>query len=653
MEKLIFKTPLMKFLILLFTITSSISVTSQTLFTYGTNTVTTTEFLKAYNKNKTETTDKEKALREYVDLYTKFKLKVKAAKDMQLDALPQLKNDLDNFKNQVAESYMSNESATNQLIDEAATNAQKDMHVLHFYIATAPGLSKKDSTLAANAIQEVFTQLTSGEKNYDKIITDIVTKYTTTAKQNDIGYITAFTLPYEYEKLIYALKPGAVSPPYKTTKGWHVFKLLDERKNPGKWRAAQILLAVNPEKSNLQEQAALADSLYKLLQNGADFAELAKQFSNDKITYMAGGELQQFTTGRFEQNFEKQVFSLVKDGDYSKPFVTPYGYHIVKRLGVIPTADVTDAAFKYEIKQRVQQDARMNRAKDMFNEQVYKLINYKRTGIVKDADLFKWADSARANSQMLNKLKTAVTNSVIYNFSKSNLTVKDWLGFIRDYNLNPAINRGESNKQLLQNFVNLKAQEYYRNNLEQYNADYKSQIEEFKEGNLLFEVMERKVWSSAAADSVGLKKYYTANKQNYKWAPSANVIVFNCGSKKAADDAYVALQQGKSWKAIAAESNGLTQADSGRYEMTQIILPENTKPMAGIILPVIVNDADGTASFLKILGTYAGGEQRSFEEARGLVINDYQTVLEEKWIAELKKKYPVKISEAAFKQLLQ
>jgi peptidyl-prolyl cis-trans isomerase SurA len=129
--------------------------------------------------------------------------------------------------------------------------------------------------------------------------------------------------------------------------------------------------------------------------------------------------------------------------------------------------------------------------------------------------------------------------------------------------------------------------------------------------------------------------------------------VFNCGSKKAADDAYAALQQGKSWKAIAAESNGLTQADSGRYEMAQIILPENTNPKAGLLLPITVNDADGTASFIKIINTYPGGEQRSFEEARGLVINDYQTVLEEKWIAELKKKYPVKVNEGALKQMLQ
>jgi peptidyl-prolyl cis-trans isomerase SurA len=642
----------MKFSLFLFAVVFSTTAFSQTLFTYGSNTVSANEFLKAYNKNKTETPDKEKALREYVDLYSKFKLKVKAAKDMRLDTLPQLKSDLDNFRSQVAESYMSNESAMTQLLDEAAANTQKDMHVMHFFIAAATGISKEDSIKAANGIQELYNKLNSGEKDYDKLSKDITAKYIAT-KQADIGYITAFTLPYDYEKLIYGLKPGSVSKPYKAVKGWHIFKLLDERKNPGKWRAAQILLALSADNSNFEEQQKLADSLYNLLKAGGDFAALAKQYSNDRITYLAGGELQEFTTGRFEQNFEKEVYKLTKDGDFTRPFVTSFGFHIVKRLSVKPNADSNDPAYKYEIKQRVQQDARVNAAKDIFNQQVYKLVSYKRNTAVKDAELFRWADSTYANPVAFENNKFPIRNTIIYSFNKNNLYFKDWLRFIREFKLNPELYHGESNTQLLQTFTNVKALDFYKNNLELFNADFASQIEEFKEGNLLFEVMERKVWSSAAADTAGLRKYYNQNKQQYKWAASANVMVFNSGNKKAAEDAMAALQQGRDWKLIAGESNGLTQADSGRYEMTQIILPENTKPTAGLILPVTVNQADGTAGFLKIVSLYPGGEQRSFDEARGLVINDYQLVLEEKWIAELKKKYPVKVDEAVFKTLLK
>src|SRR5438445_12539832 len=108
---------------------------SQTLFTYGNTAVDKEEFLRAYNKNKNLTDDKEKAMREYLELYSKFKLKVRAAKDMRLDTLPQLTSDLENFRSQVNETYMNNDEALNSLVDEAFDRSQKDLHVIHFFTA--------------------------------------------------------------------------------------------------------------------------------------------------------------------------------------------------------------------------------------------------------------------------------------------------------------------------------------------------------------------------------------------------------------------------------------------------------------------------------------------------------------------------------------
>ena len=627
---------------------------SQTLFTYGSNAVTKDEFIKAYNKNKTETANKENALKEYLDLYSKFKLKVRAAKDMKLDTLPQLKNDLENFRSQVAETYMNSEEYLNQLVDEAVANTQKDMHVMHFFVPAAENLSKDDSLKAAKGIQDMYSRLTNGEKNYDKLVQDITSKYLP-ARYADVGYITAFTLPYDYEKIIYALKTGEISKPYKSQKGWHVFKLLDERKNPGKWRAAQILLAIAPgDDNNAQEQQRKADSIYNLLKGGADFAALAKQFSNDKITYMAGGELQEFTTGRYEPDFEKEVFKLAADGDISKPFATSYGFHIVKRLSVrVRPADKTDAAYRYEVKQKVLQDSRVNAAKDLFNQQVLKQVVYKRSPAVKEADLYRWADSVVAKPVAFEANRFPVGKAIIYSFGKSNLKFNDWLRFVRELKANPELYHGESNAQLLQKFITAKSLDYYRTNLEEYSPEFRNQIDEFKEGNLLFEVMERKVWSSAANDTAGLRKYYVLHKDRYVWTASADVLVFNAGTKKAADDAFAALQNNKNWRKIWEESNNALQADSGRYEMTQIGLQPGISPAAGLTTPVTVNAVDGTAGFIKILSMHPAGEQRSFEEARGLVVNDYQNILEEKWIDELKKKYPVKVDDAVFKTLLQ
>jgi peptidyl-prolyl cis-trans isomerase SurA len=312
-----------------------------------------------------------------------------------------------------------------------------------------------------------------------------------------------------------------------------------------------------------------------------------------------------------------------------------------------------DAAYMYEIKQKVMQDSRVNTAKDVFTNSIVKLIGYKKNTAVKDADLFRYADSVAVNPALNGAKEFAVSNKVIYSTSKSAVKGKDWLSFIREYKTNPEIYKGENNPALLQKFLNLKSLEYYRTHLEDYNPEFSYQIEEFKDGNLLFEIMERKVWSNAVNDSAALLKYYAQHKSKYLWAASADIIIFSCTNKKVAEESLAGLKEGKGWKKITEESNNSIQADSGRYELSQITLAEGTVAATGMITPIVVNESDGTAGFVNILKLHPANEQRTFEEARGLVINDYQIILEEKWIEELKKKYPVKVDEKVFQSLLK
>ncbi|MEI7735453.1 MAG: peptidylprolyl isomerase [Ferruginibacter sp.] len=646
----------MKTLVLLFALVFSCPLLfSQTLFTYGNNKVDKEEFLRAFNKNKTAETNKEQALREYLDLYLKFKLKVQAAKDIRIDTMPQLVNDLQNFRSQVDEGYMNNDIALNELIDEAFKHSQKDLHVYHFFIPLN-GVSAADSAKASTAMQELYKELASGKNDYNRLVADISSSYIP-VKAGDIGYVAAFSVAYDYEKIIFGLKSGESSKPFYTKNGIHIFKLLDERTNTGKWRVAQIMFAMPPggdPAENTKMVQHRADSVYDLLKNGADFATMAKQYSDDKITYMAGGEMQEFTCGRYEMAFESEVFTLKKDDDITKPFPTSFGFHIVKRLGVSPVAaDKNEVSFRYELKQKVMQDARINSVKDAFTKFVLKQVSYKKNTLAKNEALFRYADSVVKNPATFETTSYPVNNKTIYSFGKSNLTGKDWLSFIRDYKTNPELYKGESNDALLQKFVTVKSMDYYRQHLETYNADFRYQLEEFKEGNLLFEIMERKVWSSAANDNAGLKKYYTEHKSKYQWGASADVLIFSCGNKKSAEATVALVNKGLDWKKIAEESSNTVQSDSGRYEISQLSLPADIVPAEGMLTAVTVNPTDATAGFIKIIRLHKAGEQRSYEEAKGLVTNDYQNLLEEKWIAALKKKYPVKVDEKLFQSLLK
>ena len=621
---------------------------SQTLFTYGNHAVSKDEFLRAYNKNKTATSNKEQAIRDYLDLYIKFKLKVQAAKDLQLDTLPALQSDLENFRTQIEENYLKDDNEVNALVDEAFNRSQKDIHVQHFYVLLNDKMSPADTMKLYKAINEAYDELKKGRKDYAGIVSEIKEKIAP-LQGNDMGWITVFTLPYEYENIVYRLRPGEVSKPYRSKKGWHIFENEEERPAVGKVQVAQILFAVPDGNVALRDRAKqLADSVYEALQAGANFSKMAQKYSNDRNTFMNKGVMPEFGIAKYDGAFELAAFSLKNDSDISKPFQTVFGYHILKRLSRTPVpANKNDDAYMYNLKQEVLKDGRISLAKDKFLKEVLVKTGYKKNNTVNEKDLWKVTDTfALANIKIASGKVNEKT--VLFSFNNAKVTVGDWLQYVRNMKSSSAGHEEKSYPQLLKDYVALAALENYKNRLQEFNPDFKYQLQEFKEGNMLFEVMERNVWSKAAADSDGLKKYYDDHKANYKWDSSADAILFSCANATVANAAIDQVNQGKKWKDITND-NQQVQADSGRYELSQIPVAEKTNFSEGIVTAPVINNGDGTAIFSKIIKVYPANQQRSFADARGLVINDYQNYLEKKWIADLEKKYPVKVNENVLK----
>lgn len=601
------------------------AVISQVLFTYGSNAVTKNEFLRAYNKNKTAVTDKAMALREYLDLYIRFKLKVKAAKDLRIDTLSSLARELQNFRTQIEENYLNDEGRVNELIQESFNRSQKDIHIAYLFF---PVNTYKDSLAADQAYRS------------------------SKPKWIDPGFITVFSLPYEFENVIYSLPVSGESKIIRGNKGWYIFKNIEERKALGKIKIAQILMAV-PQNATEEEKAGIkkvVDSVYNALLAGADFGEAAKKFSNDQMSYMTGGMIPEFGVGTYDPEFENKVFSIAKDSMIAPPFFTKFGYHIVKRLSLanIP-ADRNNENFLFSLKQRVMQDSRITTAKDKFVNDVLKKLNYKNLP-VKQNDLWKLTDSFVISNKKI-ALPGISPATPLFNLDKKNIKVSDWLAFVKKYKTdNPS--SFETNEQLMKKFLSATALDAYKKKLPELNPEFKYQLDEFRDGNMLFEVMEKNVWNKASNDNAGLKNYYEKNKAKYTWNESADAVIFSASNEKAALDAAAELQKGKSWKQVAEENLSTLQTDSARYELTQLPAKAGTKFIEGLVSAPLVNENDGTATFVKVLKIYPAGMQRSFEEARGLVINDYQVFLEENWITQLKKKYPVTVNEKVFQSLL-
>lgn len=622
----------------------------QTLFTYGSHAVSKNEFLRAYYKNKTVTTDKKQALKDYLDLYKKFKLKVQAAIDMHLDTLPSLQSDLQNFRTQIGNNYLEDDNEVDALVNEAFNRSQKDIHVQHFYVSINSKMLPADTLKLYNAINKAYDELKKGGTNYDEIVSEIKEKIAP-LEGSDLGWITVFTLPYEFENIVYNLKPGQVSKPYRSKKGWHIFKNEEERPAVGKIKIAQILFAVPAGNISMRDHAKqIADSVYKALKSGADFGELAKQYSNDRRTYMNKGAMPEFGVATYDGAFEKVAFSLKNDSDISQPFQTEFGYHIIKRISrsLIPE-DKTDEAYMANLKQQVLSDSRIASAKEKFLKDVLVKTGYKKNNAVNEKDLWTVTDTfAIANKKIA--AGNVNENTILFSFNNAKVKVGDWMQYVRSVKTTYAAHAEQTHVELYKSYVSVAAIENYKNRLENFNPEFKYQLQEFKDGNMLFEVMERKVWSKASSDSIGLEQYYNEHKTNYKWSASADAILFSCSNETVAKTAIEEINKGKSWKDLVKD-NSQVQADSGRYELSQIPVNNKTDFTPGLLTEPVVNSGDGTTIFSLIIKTYPGDQRRSFTDARGLVINDYQNLLEKKWVEELKKKYPIKVNEKTFQSI--
>jgi peptidyl-prolyl cis-trans isomerase SurA len=640
---------LKKLLFALSVIIISNNCIAQNIFTYGKNGTSVQEFLRAYNKNKTNTNDKEKSIREYLELYTNFKLKVQAAKELQLDTLPQIKYDLNNFREQIIENYLIDNKSMQSLITEAAERSKKDVKAEYYFI------SKSDSLLSSIDIKSFMEIVKKNIKATDKEIEVTIPSVKLKIKFKDIGFVPVFGVKYAYENAIFNTSVGAIRNVVETDKGFYIFKPTETRPAMGKWNVAQILFLYPPKadenvKNKLKQKA---DSVYNLLQAGLAFDKAAKLFSEDRLTAEAGGVMTEFGSGKFNTDFENNIIALKKDNDISTPFTTTYGIHIVKRISnKIAPANTNDYNYQAELKQQIMQDSRIESERAAFAKNTAIVTGLKKNNTVTEKEYFIPIDSLDKNAKTLTN-KFAIGKKVIATFKDgSKIMGKDYLTFLQNFyeNIEHPL---QTKKQLVDAFYSNEILKNYKANLENNNEEFKFQMQEFKEGNMLFEIMERNVWSKSSIDSTALQNYYAANKQKYLWDESADIITFSCTNEATANDLITELKTGQSLATILQKSKTPIQVDSSRFELSQM---ENinlkNKPALNSFSTITTN-ADGTASFVQYKKFYPANIIRSFSEARGLVINDYQTILENKWLEELKKRNPVKYNEALISTLVK
>jgi peptidyl-prolyl cis-trans isomerase SurA len=627
---------------------ATIGAQSQVLFTYGTQKINSDEFLRAYRKNNIGIQD-EKSVRDYLDLYIRFKLKVQAAKDLRIDTLAGFKNEIAGFRGQLAEQYMANQDYSKEMIREAYERGMNELQVSHVFVAY-----NIDSSGARQTIDQAWQELKKGT-DFGMVSRTYSSDDYVKATDGQLDYVTVFSLPYELENVIYGLKPGEYSSPVAGTKGWHIFKLANKRKDSGRMLAAQILFAI-PEEASQEEKSRIqtkADSIYTLLKNGYSFEEAVKLFSNDKFTYQTGGVLPEFSYTDCDPIFAKAAFSLKKDGELSAPFQTNYGWHLVKRVSLAKKEKgLDDPETLQQWTDKVNASPRIKIVEQKHKEEMRKASGYKALPY-DAAKLWVLSDSLLESAQYTKMYKDN-RQKHLFQLKDKTISVEDWFKFVKNKQSLSAGGSLDGWEELMKEFTETTIEQYYKDRLEKMNPEFGYQMQEFTEGSLLFEVMEKNIWSKAPIDSSGLHDYYEQNRTKYTWAASADAIIFNCADTATANKAIAMMKTNSSlWKDYIEKLGGYAIADSGRFELSQLPVSVGTQGLqAGNFTPVETNTDDGSASFSFIIREYPNPEPRNFDAAKGLVINDYQQVLEERWMGGLKKKYPVKVNEPELQKII-
>jgi peptidyl-prolyl cis-trans isomerase SurA len=623
---------------------------AQTLFTYGSYNVDAKDFLKAFEKNNTNTAGSHtQAIKDYLDLYVRSRLKIQEAYARHYDTLPQLNAEVENLRQQILDNYMNDPESFNKLVDEAFTRSLKDIHIAHIFISSRKADGSVDSVAARQKAEKAYAELQKGE-DFSAVAVKYSDDPAARTNKGDVGFITVFSLPYAIENIAYTTPVGKYSGVYHSKSGYHIIKNVSERKAIGKIKAQQILLAFPPGSDEAAKKAIgkRADSLYNVLMKGGDMVKLASAFSNDYVTAQSGGSIPDFGVGQYEPAFENYVFALPKDGAIGKPLLTNHGYHIVRRVKVVPVVtDPQNKNNKLVLKSLVEQSDRMQVSKDVLYAKVVQKAGFKKMPY-DEGDLWILTDSL-VDFHALTKPVKMDRDTKLFSIGDKTATVGQWAEYAKTFRYKSDGSGYKPYAQVMDEFTNYRAQQYYRDHLEDFNSDFRNQMTEFKDGNLFFEIMQQEIWNKAQADSVALEKYFTENKNKYNWKQSAEAVIFFCSDINISKTVYEQVKkQPSSWRSIVEALSEKVVADSARYEWPQIPNAGKSPLKAGIITDPVINKNDNSASFAYIIRLFPQSQPRSFTEARGLVINDYQNELEDKWIAELKKKYPVTINQQVF-----
>ena len=603
------------------------------------------EFEQIYWKNKKENIATKEDLDDYIQLFVNFKLKVKAAEEMGLDTSKKFKDELAGYRVQLERPYLIDTSINENLINEAYYRTLNEVSASHIMVQLSPNPSPKDTLAAFRKIEDINLKINSGIASFEELAEEVSEDPSAKFNKGNLGYFNAFKMVYPFECAAYNTPVGKISKIIRSKYGYHLVKPNNIRKAKGRTRTSHIMITINPKTKDIKAAENKINSIYKelTLQNKT-FEALANEYSEDRKSAKRGGEIGWVSSAdNFYPSFKETVFSLKDDEEFSKPFQTPNGWHIVKRLEFEPVGDLN--SMKYELKNKIQKDSRAQKTKASFINKLKAEYNTKESFNPKILfDLVKKKGINDQNFKEFNNNKVLKTPILTFNdLTFSNI---DFIQYLIKGNLyEKCINNIDLVKIHFQKFVAKELIEYEKTQLEKKHPDFRALMKEYRDGILLFEISDQKIWSKAVKDTTGLKKYFNNNRTLWQYPNRINGTLFTSNSKKIINRAYKLIVKGRinndSIIALLNKEDALNISykeknidDFKNYNTSFDNLND------GANKPIYANGK----WYLFFVKEKLVTRTKEFNEAEGIIVSGYQSFLEESWLRSLKEKYNIEIN---------
>lgn len=607
------------------------------------------EFERVYTKNLDLIKDEQqKKIDNYLDLFVLYKLKVAKAYELGLDKKSTYVSEYNMHRKQLAEQYLTNEETLNKLAKEAYERSLYDIRASHIIFLVNESSTPQDTLKAYNKALEVRKEILNG-KDFVQAAKEYSQDPSAIENKGDLGYFSVLRMVYPFETGAYNTAIGEVSLPIRSQFGYHLIKVFDKRKRQGTKEIAHIIIE-NKDASQVEENKKKIDEVYNLLQKGQNFEELVAKYSDDTSSNQKGGVISFYEPGNLSiDGIDEIVYDLKDVNEYSKPFKSQFGWHIVKLNASAPIA--TYESVKEGFLRRVQSDSRSRIIKEHLTADLKKKYNYKENTTV----LTKFSKSIE--NEVLKEDWTASKSSkndvILATFSNQKVTSNEFLKYLEEnrYKISNLSNAQNLVQLGFEDYVSDNLKTYYENNLENEFPEFKNTAQEFKEGLLLFDLMEDEIWQKVKTDTLGYTNYYNTNINKFKQEESIVGKIFSAEKKSDIKKAHkVELSNfGKTEKEATNKmlNVNLLAVESGKFNSKNNRLPKNYKMKKGVS---DIFEENGKYYFV-VANEYVADGTLSLDDAKQSVIYEYQQDFEKQWLKSLKENAKVEINTAVLKQL--